>query len=64
MRKPQERDDFYIKNDYPEAVRTNYELITENIDQLTREYLDQMIDGIYKDAYMDGFKDAMFYMEG
>ena len=63
MLKPQMKSDFCIKNDYPEAARVNYERVTENIDNITKDYLNEMIDEIYKDAYLDGFRDALFYAE-
>lgn len=62
MIKPQEKhDDVFIKREYPERVIYYYEAIKEHLPELQHEDLEALAEEVYKEAYTDGFKDALFF---
>ena len=63
MRKPQEKNEWNIKSSYSERVQRSYELVSEEMDVIKLEYLDEMVDRVYKEAYLDGFRDALFFAD-
>jgi len=64
MIKPQEKhEDVFVKLDYPDKVRDYYNMLTEKLPNHQREYVDFLTEGVYKAAYLDGFKDALFFAD-
>lgn len=62
MIKPQEKyEAVFIKRDYPEKVMYYYEVIKEQLPEFKYEEINALAEEVYKEAYMDGFKDAMFF---
>ena len=61
--KPQHKKDYYFRERYPEIVEQHYEWLTEDMGSADTEYLDQLIDAVYKTAYLDGFQDALFFTD-
>ena len=62
MLKPQEKyEGIFIKAKYPDKAFYYYDGLKENLSDLQVEDLDALIEEIYKAAYMDGFKDALFF---
>jgi len=49
--------------DYPDKVRDYYNMLTEKLPNHQREYVDFLTEGVYKAAYLDGFKDALFFAD-
>lgn len=63
MIKPQEKyEELFAKDEYPERLQQEYERMKDRLKEMEGEDLDDLIDGVYKEAYLDGFKDALFYM--
>jgi len=64
MIKPQEKyDDVYGKFDYPDKVKDYYNMLIEKLPNHQCEYVDFLAEGVYKAAYLDGFKDALFFAD-
>lgn len=64
MQKPQEKNDYYIKANYPHQVEELRESIAKKLtDTVYGEDLNRLIDAVYKAAYLDGFQDALFFKD-
>lgn len=64
MIKPQEKhEDIFIKADYPEKAKYYYNLLAEKLSNHQCEYIDFLTEAVYKAAYLDGFKDALFFAD-
>lgn len=64
LEKPQERvEEIGIKAPYSDTVMYYYELIKKSLPELEHENIQNMADAVYKAAYIDGFKDALFFTE-
>ena len=62
MIKPQEKyEGIFIKSQYPEKAFYYYNGLKENLTEIQVEDMNALIEEIYKAAYVDGFKDALFF---
>ena len=61
MEKPQIKYE-QINPDYSQRVSQSYDLASRDMDRITTEYLDELIDRVYMEAYLDGFQYALFFM--
>lgn len=46
---------------YPQEIQHIYEILADDLTEVHMEYLDDLIDNIYKVAYMDGVKDMVYF---
>lgn len=62
MYKPQERhEEISIKAEYSESVKFYYGRLKPKFTEIEFEDVEHLMDEVYKDAYIDGFKDALFF---
>ena len=61
MQKP--NTDIASRDYYPKALRDNFEEVTKNLNERITEDIKDLFDDVYKVAYVDGFRDALFYMD-
>lgn len=62
MLKPQEKySKVFAKDRYPDIVHYYYDMIVERMSEIQREDVQLLVDEVYKDAYVDGFKDALYF---
>ena len=60
MNKPQEK---VTKKEYPEKVVQHYRQLYEKLNSIEAEDMCILVDMVYKEAYLDGFSDALFYKD-
>lgn len=46
---------------YPKAVNDAYTNLVEKLDEVEMEYLEYLMENIYKVAYTDGVKDTLYF---
>lgn len=63
MEKPQLQFEYHFQEQFPEEVERYYDWVTDGMKDVHREYLDQMMEDVYKVAFVDGFMAAMFYRD-
>ena len=64
MLKPQEKhEDVFMKMEYPEKVRYYSNILKELIPEIQYENIEGLAEAVYKAAYLDGFKDALFFAD-
>lgn len=63
MEKPKAKYDWNVIADYSENVQCSYNLVSRDMDKIALEYLSELIDRVYKEAYLDGLRDALFYTD-
>lgn len=64
IRKPQmKNEEVLIKSEYPEKIQQTHQWVCENLNETQISDMNNLIDRIYKTAYLDGFKDALYYQE-
>ncbi len=62
LHKPQERyDEIAIRAKYNEIVKFYYGKLKNKFTEIGFEDVEHLMDEVYKDAYIDGFKDALFF---
>ena len=62
LQKPQlKNEEEFMKSEYPEKTQQLYHLVCDKLGEIQAEDLDILIEKVYKCAYLDGFKDAMYY---
>ena len=64
LRKPQEKDDeHFCTNAYPEIVQNEYGRLSEKLNAADADDVSFLVDMVYKIAYVDGFRDALYFRE-
>ena len=64
LRKPQEKDDeHFCTTAYPEIVQKEYGRLSENLKATDADDVSVLVDMVYKVAYVDGFRDALYFKE-
>ena len=64
LRKPQEKDDeHFCVAAYPEIVQNEYGRLSENLKATDADDVSVLVDMVYKVAYVDGFRDALYFKE-
>ena len=62
LQKPQmKNEEEFMKQEYPEKTQQLYHLVCDKLGEMQDEDLDILIEQIYKAAYLDGFKDAVYF---
>ena len=62
LQKPQmKNEEEFMKQEYPEKTQQIYHLVCDKLGEMQDEDLDILIEQIYKAAYLDGFKDAVYF---
>ena len=62
--KPQVKDEeFFCKEVYPVELQNHFSLLCAKIDLHAAEDVEMLADMVYKSAYIDGFKDALYFRE-
>lgn len=64
LRKPQEKDDeHFCAAAYPEIVQKEYGRLSEKLKATDADDVSVLVDMVYKVAYVDGFRDALYFKE-
>ena len=62
LHKPQEKcEEISIKAEYNETAKLYYRKLENKFAEIEFEDIEHLMDEVYKDAYIDGFKDALFF---
>lgn len=62
LQKPQmNNEEEYMKPEYPEKTQQLYRIMCDKLGEIQAEDLDILIEQVYKAAYLDVFKDAMYF---
>ena len=62
LQKPQmKNEEEFMKQEYPEKTQQLYRIICDKLGEMQAEDLDMLIEQVYKAAYLDGFKDAVYF---
>lgn len=62
--KPQVKDDeFFCKEVYADKLQNHFSLLCEKLDSPAVEDVEMLADMVYKAAYVDGFRDALYFKE-
>ena len=62
LQKPQmKNEEEFMKLEYPEKTQQLYQIMCDKLGEMQDEDLDILIEQIYKAAYLDGFKDAVYF---
>ena len=62
--KPQVKDDeFFCKEVYADKLQNHFSLLCEKLDSPAVEDVEMLADMVYKAAYIDGFRDALYFKE-
>ena len=62
LQKPQmKNEEEFMKQEYPEKTQQLYQIMCDKLGEIQTEDLDILIEQVYKAAYLDGFKDAMYF---
>ncbi len=62
--KPQLKDDeFFCKEVYADKLQNHFSLLCEKLDSPAVEDVEMLADMVYKAAYVDGFRDALYFKE-
>ena len=64
LMKPQEKDDeHFCTTAYPETIQKEYGRLSENLKETDADDVSVLVDMVYKVAYVDGFRDALYFKE-
>ena len=62
LQKPQmKNEEEFMKQEYPEKTQQLYQIMCDKLGEMHAEDLDILIEQVYKSAYLDGFKDAVYF---